>query len=86
MDARQIVGWNVRRIRVERGLTIEDLAGEAGVDDSFIGRLERATVNSSIDTLEKVAKVLKVRIVELFVEPVPGAPKPKAMPRGRRAK
>jgi transcriptional regulator with XRE-family HTH domain len=84
MDARKIVGWNVRRIRVERGLTIEDLAGEAGIDASFIGRLERATVNSSIDTLGKVAGVLKVRIVELFVEPVPGAPRPKPMPRGRR--
>ena len=84
MNARRIVGWNVRRIRVERGVTIEELAGEAEVDDSMLARIERGTVNSSIDLLERVASVLKVRLVELFVEPLPGAPAPKPLRSGRR--
>lgn len=83
MNARRIVGWNVRRIRVERGVTIEELAGEAEVDDSMLARIERGTVNSSIDLLERVASVLKVRLVELFVEPCQ-APAPKPLRSGRR--
>jgi transcriptional regulator with XRE-family HTH domain len=85
MDVRRIVSWNVRRIRVERGLTIEDLAGSAEIDSSYVGRVERGTVNSSIDVLARVALVLKVRVMELFMEPLPGAPKPSPLPPGRRA-
>jgi transcriptional regulator with XRE-family HTH domain len=84
MEARKIVGWNVRRIRVERGLTMEELGGDAEVDSSMVARIERGTVNSSIDLLERLARVLKVRIVELFVEPLPGAPQPKPLKSGRR--
>jgi len=85
MKARKIVGWNLRRIRVERDLTIGDLAVDAEVDSSFVARIERGVVNSSIDVLERLAEVLKVRLVEFFVEPLPNAPKPKPMKSGRRA-
>lgn len=85
MEARKIVSWNIRRVRVERGLTIEELAGNADVDSSFVGRIERGTVNVSIDLLERIALALRVRIMELFMEPLPGAPKPKALTAGRRS-
>jgi len=84
MEARRIVGWNLRRIRVERGLTIEDLAGNAEVDASFVARVERASANSSVDLLDRLARALKVRLVELFIEPAPGAPQPKPLRAGRR--
>jgi transcriptional regulator with XRE-family HTH domain len=84
MEARRVVGWNVRRIRVERGLTIEALGGDAEVDASMVARIERGRVNSSIDLLERLARVLRVRMVELFVEPLPGAPMPKPLKGGRR--
>ncbi|WP_300295594.1 helix-turn-helix transcriptional regulator [Ferrovibrio sp.] len=84
MKARKIVAWNLRRIRVERELTMDELAVDAGVDSSFVARIERGVVNSSIDTLERLTDALKVRLMELFVEPLPGAPKPSTMKRGRR--
>ncbi|WP_300300899.1 helix-turn-helix transcriptional regulator [Ferrovibrio sp.] len=84
MKARRIVAWNLRKIRVERGFTIEALGGDAEVDSSMVARIERGTVNSSIDLLERLANVLKVRIVEFFVEPLPGAPQPKPLRGGRR--
>lgn len=84
MKARKIVAWNLRRIRVERGLTMDELAVDAGVDASFVARIERGVVNSSVDTLERLTDALRVRVMELFVEPLPDAPKPSTMKRGRR--
>ena len=82
MNVRKVVGWNLRKFRLERQLTIEDLAGICDVDSSFLARMERGTVNSSIDLLSGVAEVLKIRMFELFVEPLPGAVLPKALPKG----
>lgn len=84
MDGRSVVAWNLRRIRSSRGLTIEELAVDAGVNDSYVGRIERKSANASVDVLDKLCRVLKVRLVELFVEPAPGAPKPEPLQAGRR--
>lgn len=85
MNARKVVAWNLRHFRVERmKMTIDELAVDAGVDASFVARVERGVVNSSIDVLERLADALRIRVVQLFIEPAPGAPKPKAMAPGRR--
>ena len=74
MDVKKIVGRNLRKLRVERGMTIDDLAGEAEAEPSWTARIERGLVNVSIDQLSRYAKVLKVKVAELFVEPAPGTP------------
>ncbi len=84
MNGRTIVGWNLRRLRVGRGLTMETLAGEADVDPSYVARIERATVNSSIDVLERLTAVLGARLGELFAEPAADATAPKPLRGGRR--
>jgi transcriptional regulator with XRE-family HTH domain len=43
MEAKKLVGWNLRRLRVAKNLTIEELAGRADVDSSYFGRLEATT-------------------------------------------
>lgn len=86
MNGRTIVGWNLRRLRVERGLTMENLAGDADVDPSYVARIERATVNASIDVLERLTAVLGVRLADLFVEPAADAAAPKPLRSGRRAR
>lgn len=84
MEARQIVGWNLRRIRAEKGLTIEELGHEAGVDASSVARIERGTANPSIGVIEKLGMVLKVPLTEFLVEPEIGASPPKPLSAGRR--
>jgi hypothetical protein len=37
MNGRALVAWNLRRIRVRRGLSQERLAHEAEVDCSYVG-------------------------------------------------
>lgn len=84
MDTRKLVGWNLRKLRVERGLTIEDLAGEADVEYSYTAKVERGVVNVSVDLLDRYAKVLKVRIGDLFADVKPGSAPPKPLKAGRR--
>ena len=84
MEAKKLVGWNIRRLRVDRGLTIEDLAAEADVASAYLGQVERGAANISIVILERVAKSLGARLAELFVDPLPTAEPPKPLKAGRR--
>ncbi|WP_347341075.1 helix-turn-helix domain-containing protein [Bradyrhizobium hipponense] len=69
MKARALVARNVRRIRVERGISQEKLAYEAGVDRSYLGCLERQSKNPTIDLLSRIAETLDVQLSEFFVRP-----------------
>jgi Predicted transcriptional regulators len=56
----KITGANIRRLRLERGLTQEDLAGEAGIAMRHVGRIERGESSPTVDLLGKLAAVLGV--------------------------
>ena len=72
MAAKQTLAWNIRRLRVERGIAQERLAFDANVDRSYLGGLERAGENPTLAVLERIAGVLAVELTELFV-PIPKA-------------
>ncbi len=84
MDVRKIVGWNLRQLRVEKGLSQERLALEAVIDRSYVGRVERGTENVTILRLESFARVLKVPVARLFIEPAEGAKLPAGLSAGRK--
>jgi len=69
MKAREIVAWNVRQLRVREGMSSETLAASAGVDRSYLGRMERGHANPTIEVLERLASSLKIEIGELFIAP-----------------
>ncbi len=54
------VAANLRRVRHRRGLTQEQLAEQAGVDERYLRRLEAATVNLTVVQLGRLAKALDV--------------------------
>ena len=83
MNARQLVAWNIRRIRVSRGISSEALATGAGVDRAYVSRIERGVANPTIGILEQIAAVLEVEIGELFVIPDHGEDRPMPLPGGR---
>lgn len=60
MDWRAVVGENVRRLRLERGLTQEQLAFEAEIDLTYLGGIERGRRNPSLVVLARLAEALKV--------------------------
>ncbi|MGE8106544.1 helix-turn-helix domain-containing protein [Allorhizobium sp. NPDC080224] len=86
MDTRTRIAWNLRRLRIAKGLTQENLAVDAGVDRSVISDLERSRHNVSINLLDRLASALSVDISVFFV--VPSADEQAARPLkvGRKAK
>ena len=86
MDARAIIGWNLRRLRVAQGLSQERLALAAGIDRAYVGRVERGSENVTITTLEAMAKALTVPVADLLTVPPEGAVRPAPLPAGRRRK
>nr|WP_298099400.1 helix-turn-helix transcriptional regulator [uncultured Shinella sp.] len=84
MKGRALVAWNLRRLRVERGISQEKLAADAGVDRAYLGGLERQTENPTVDLLNKIADALSLSVSELFVVPEDGALPPKPLKSGRK--
>lgn len=78
MKARSLVGMNLRRLRVARGLSQEALGLSAGCEPSYVGRVERGTENPSVDLLESFAGALSVPIGALF----DNVPEPALLPAG----
>jgi transcriptional regulator with XRE-family HTH domain len=60
MPAAKKLGENVRQLRIERNLTQEQVALEAGLRLSFVSDIERGKRNVSVETLLKLAKALNV--------------------------
>jgi transcriptional regulator with XRE-family HTH domain len=86
MEVRKLIGWNIRRLRVARGLTIEDLADLGGLTPNYVGELERGRVNVGVLALDRLAKALHVKLGQLVEEPAPGSTPPEPLKAGRRPK
>ena len=59
-DIRKEFGKRLRKLRVEKGFTQEELADMAGMHFTYIGQIERGLRNPSLVNLHKIAKALKV--------------------------
>lgn len=69
MKRKESMNFNVREIREERGITQTALANLAGVSRNTIATLETGKrLSTSTDTLDRIAKVLKVDVRELIRE------------------
>ena len=86
MKARVLIGWNLRRLRVSKALSQEALGLVAGIEPSYIGRLERGRENATIETLEVLSVALDAHISAFFVIPEPGAEMPQPLRPGRKPK
>ena len=65
-DLHKQFGQRIQELRKERGMTQEDLAGEVGVDRSYMGFLERGEKNATLDKIGKIAKAFRIKLKELF--------------------
>jgi len=65
MDMRRLVGRNVRRVRLEKGLTQEQFADVSGFSQQYLSSLERGRRNPTVVTLYELAQALAVSHIEL---------------------
>ncbi|TDW31738.1 helix-turn-helix protein [Rhizobium azibense] len=86
MKGRELLAWNVRHLRVQRGLSQEVLAADASVDRAYLAKVERHEANTGVDVLDKLAFALGVEIADLFARPTEGAKPPEVLRGGRKTK
>ena len=68
-DARELLlafGSGVRRLRVERGMSQEQLAELAGLNRTYLGDVERGERNVSLINIHRIARALDVPTGELM--------------------
>ncbi len=66
MDLREVFAANLRRIRHARGISQENLAYDAGVNRTYLSKLEKAASYPGLEIIGKLAEVLGVEPAELL--------------------
>jgi len=84
MKVQILVARNLRRLRVKQGLSQEALAVDAGIDRTYVSRLERALENPTVGILDRLSGALSVDICEFFDRTAVGRGPVKPLPSGRR--
>ncbi len=59
------LGENMRKIREEKNMTQGDICRALNLDRAHVSNIENGKQNPTLDTIEKIAKALKVSIKEL---------------------
>lgn len=67
----RLVGRNLRRLRLERGLSQEEFAEILGIHRTYMGGVERGERNLTLQSLERLAERLDIPAVSLLTEPPP---------------
>ena len=60
------LGSNVRRIRLDRGLSQEKLAFDSRIDLTYLGGIERGRRNPSLMVMVRIAAALTVDVRDLL--------------------
>lgn len=67
-DWKAIIGSNVKRLRLAKGLTQEQLAVDSEIDLTYAGGIERGRRNPSVDVLVRTPPTLAYTFVNVRKE------------------
>jgi len=62
-------GAHLRQLRLQRGLSLAQVARAAGISQGFLSAVERSHMSASVGTLRKLAGFYKTSILDLFGAP-----------------
>lgn len=62
------IGSVVRKLRDEKGLTLQQLADMTSLTAAYISKIENEKVSPSIQTMKKLADALETAITDFFEE------------------
>jgi len=74
-DLRQAFAANLRLLRHAKGISQEDLAHAAGINRSYMSKLEKGASYPGLEIIAKLATVLEVEPAELLRLPAPKGPR-----------
>ena len=60
------VGFRIRKYRLRKGLTQEELAFEADLHRAYIGQIERGEKNIGVNNLKKISDALNIKTSKLI--------------------
>ena len=60
------MGWQIRLLREEKGLSQEVLSVLAAISRTHLTMIENGQINASVDTLWRIAEALGLRLSELI--------------------
>jgi len=66
MDWKAIVGANIRKLRIRKKLSQEQLAHDSEIDLTYLGGIERGKRNPSLMVLVRIADCLDVHPTRLL--------------------
>ncbi len=61
------IGTRVKELRIEKGMSQQELAGMINFEKSNMSRLEAGGTNPTVGTLYKIAQALDVTLSELLM-------------------
>src|ERR1044071_6626136 len=67
-DARASFANAVKAWRSRLGISQEELAGRAGLHRTYISDIERGARNTSLESIDKLARALKIPVATLFAQ------------------
>lgn len=69
MDVRKVIGLNAHRVRLEKGLSQEQVAERMGIDRAYVSGLERGKRNPTATTIWHLARALGIEPADLMKSP-----------------
>jgi len=66
LQRKALVALNLKQLRVQRGLTLEQLALKSGLTRSYLSKVERGISNPSIESALGIAAALDMTVEQLF--------------------
>lgn len=64
-DIKKVIGNNIRRLRIEKKMSIEVMAFESEMDYTQLSRIELGKINTSIYQIYKISKTLQVSMSDI---------------------
>lgn len=67
MNIREIFAMNVKRNRIKKKMSQEELGFQSGLHRTYISDIERQTRSISLDNIQKIADALDIPVYQLFI-------------------
>jgi transcriptional regulator with XRE-family HTH domain len=68
-----MIGERLKELRNARGMSLRDLAAEAGVSATLLSQIERSVTDPSLETVRRLAGVFDESISSLFSDAAPAS-------------